>query len=131
MTLRQTAPGASRTSAALNEDFSITGILVTGSLVLVAILLLGGYWLQTQRSEQAQQHRQAQMYDSYRDYTEPTAMPDAMPTLPAAFLEAQRTRETLLNHPAVTPGPGFHQQGVQSTGLAIINAIDQAKLLAP
>lgn len=124
----KTAPTAARTHAARSDDSSITGIVVAASITVVAILLIGGYWMQKQRSEQVQQQRQAQMYDSYRNYTRPApSTPEAAAPLPAAYVEAQRMREKLLNHPAVTPGAGFNQRGVQSTGAAIIDAIDLAK----
>lgn len=128
---RKTASTTTRNAAARSDDSSVTGIVVVTAITLVAALLLGGYWLQKQRTEIVHQHRQAQMYDSYRDYTRPTpSTAEAATALPAAYIEAQRTREKLLNHPAVTPGPGFNQRGVQSTGVAIIDAIDQAKQTA-
>lgn len=130
---RKTAPTASRNHAARSNDSSVTGIVIAASITVVAFLLVGGYWMQKQRSDMVHQHRQAQMYDSYRDYTRPTlsTLEAVAPTMPAAYVEAQRMREKLLNHPAVTPGPGFNQRGVQSTGAAIIDAIDQAKQTLP
>lgn len=125
---RKTAHTVTRKASARNDDSSFTGIVAFIAITLVAALLLGGYWLQKQRTDIVHQYRQAQMYDSYRDYTQSTpSTPETVTPLPTAYAEAQRTREKLLNHPAVTPGPGFNQRGVQSTGVAIIDAIDQAK----
>lgn len=47
--------------------------------------------------------------------------------LPEAMAERLRVREQLLAHPGVKPGPGFASPGVQSTGKAIIDAIDRAQ----
>lgn len=52
--------------------------------------------------------------------------PPPPPPLPESFLQAQRIEQKLLNHPNVTPGPGFYAPGVQSTGNTIVDAIDHA-----
>lgn len=41
--------------------------------------------------------------------------------------EARQVRQVLLQHPNVIPGPGFNAPGVQTTGLAIVEAIDRAQ----
>ena len=44
-----------------------------------------------------------------------------------AWEEARQIRKFLLEHPSVTPGPGFSAPGVQTTGAAIVRAIDNAQ----
>ena len=110
-----------------SDDSSVTSMLAFSVVILVAGLLLGGYWLQKQRVNQVELSRQAEMHNAYLRHTRPSLQPAAAVELPAAYVQAQQTREKLLNHPAVTPGSGFNQRGVQSTGEAIIDAIDSAK----
>lgn len=117
----------SPSSPAGGNDLSITRIVVGGAVTLVALLLMGGYWLQQQRTEQVQQQMQADIYENYRKNTRSAPPTEAPVELPVAYLEAQRNREKLLQHPAVTPGAAFNARGVQATGVAIIDAIDQAK----
>lgn len=105
-------------------------ILVSTALVLIAALMLGGYWMQKQRSQQTQRMQAADVYQSYLRHTNPTPM--AAETAPPAIspqAQAQATRNFLLTHPAVTPGPGFDMPGVQSTGKTIVDAMDHAQQL--
>lgn len=104
-------------------DASLIRLLVGAVVALLAILLVGGYWLQQQRA-QNELARQAHIYQSYSQSTRPSS---ETAELPASFIQAQETRKQLLSHPAVTPGTNFDKPGVQATGKAIVDAIDQAK----
>ena len=95
-------------------------------------LLIAGYfvnqsWQQEQRAAQAQQR----MLNAYERATNPirqrTYSAPSQVELPADMLEAKARRERLMNHPAVTPREGFDMPGVQSTGIAIVDAIEQAQ----
>ena len=57
----------------------------------------------------------------------PKRRSSSRPALPPDMLQAQETRARLLAHPNVIPGPGFDRPGVQSTGAAIVDAIDTAQ----
>lgn len=120
-------PPAHPAAPASDTNWGLTvAILITIALVA---LLIGGWMFSSQPTPQEtrQQRDQAVMLEQYRQNTAPPAQP---PTLPASYLEAKRIEEKLLNHPAVTPGPGFYKPGVQSTGNAIVDAMDQASLAA-
>jgi len=105
-------------------------ILVSTALVLIAALMVGGYWMQKQRSQQTQRIQAADVYESYLRNTSPTPMPvETDPSVISSQAQAQATRNFLLNHPAVTPGPGFDMPGVQSTGKTIVDAMDHAQRL--
>lgn len=65
---------------------------------------------------------QARAMEHYQAATRPKATPAS---LPASFLEAKAREQRLREHPLVTPGDGFHAPGVQETGIAIVDAIDQ------
>lgn len=112
-----------------NDSSLVTGLVFT-VLVLVAALVVGGYWMQKQRSDSAAR-MQANTYQNYLDYTRPAPTPRAaepsMTRSQQTQAQAQETRKYLLGHPAVTPGTDFDKPGVQSTGKAIVQAIDQAK----
>lgn len=110
---------------AKNNASALVGWLAGASVGAVALLLAGGYWLQSQRTDQALQRQQAATYQSYRQSSQPTVAPSAAPRM--VTTEALETRKLLLAHPAVTPGTEFDKPGVQSTGRAIIEAIDKAK----
>lgn len=105
------------------DESWLASTLALAVAALVAILVLGGFWLQQTKSNDAALRHQADVYESYRESTRPSTRPVE---LPAAFTQAQQNREKLLSHPAVTPGPGFNYPGVQSTGVAIVDAIEQA-----
>ena len=118
---------ASRTQAPINgNDSTLVTILAGAVVAMVLTLVVGGYWLQQQRADEALLLQQAQVYENYLFHTRPPAQ---APELPRSFIEAQQTRQQLLDHPAVTPGAGFDAPGVQATGKAIVDAIDQAKRL--
>ena len=110
-----------------SDSSLVTGLIFT-VLVLVAALIVGGYWMQKQRGESAER-MQANAYQNYLNNTRPTPMPPAAQAsaVRSQQAQAQETRQYLLGHPAVTPGPGFDKPGVQTTGKTIVQAIDQAK----
>ena len=107
-----------------HNDSTLVSILIGMVVALVLMLLLGGWWIQKQRAQETSLRQQAAMYDNYLHSTRTPPQPVE---LPRAFVEAQQTRKHLLAHPAVTPGAGFDKPGVQATGKAIVDAIDQAK----
>jgi len=111
-------------TSAHHNDLSLVNLLIGTVVVLVAALLLGGWWMQKQRSSDAVLRQQADMYDHY---LQQTRTPPKPAELPSEFVQAQETRKYLLGHPAVQPGAGFDKPGVQSTGKAIVDAIEQAK----
>lgn len=108
-----------------NSDSTLASWLAGTVVVLVGVLIVGGYWMQQQRADMTALREQASVYDNYQQYTRNTVKPAV--EKPRALNEAQETRKYLLAHPAVTPGSGFDQPGVQKTGKTIVNAIDQAK----
>lgn len=109
-----------------SNDSQFISWVAGGVLLLVCALIIGGFWMQSLRADDHEQRQQAAAYSSYLQNTQPTALPTA--SKPRTIqTEAQETRAYLLNHPAVTPGPGFDYPGVQSTGKTIVQAIDQAK----
>jgi len=113
-----------------STDSKLVTVLVSTVVVLVAVLTVGGYWMQKQRNqaeERVQTHRYENAYESYLRYTRPDAEPKPETEAMRKLAEAQATRKYLMEHPAVTPGPGFDKPGVQSTGKAIVDAMDQAK----
>lgn len=119
--------------AAERSDESLVFTVLTAFLLGAAVLGTLGYmyWSNTQSQEQ---HRsELRTYQQYNDYVNATQPSTARvePAVPPAQPEQQPIRPTsaqrLLSHPGVTPGPGFHTPGVQATGLAIIDAIDQAQ----
>ena len=106
------------------SESRLATFLITLVIVLVAALVYGGYWLQQQRSDAAAQRAQA---DTYRRYLNSTPATPERVDMPRSYIEAQQVRQQLLAHPAVTPGPGFDKPGVQSTGKAIVDAMEQAQ----
>lgn len=111
-------------SPSKNSESSLVTMLIFSVVILVTGLIVGGYWVQKQRSGATVLRQQADVYESYLYNTRhvPTAT-----QAPRGLSQAQQTRQHLLNHPAVKPGTGFDKPGVQSTGKAIVDAIDQAK----
>ena len=114
-----------------NTESKLISTLVFGVLALVAALVVGGYWLQKQRN-QAEQRVQTDLYqNTYENYLRATSKQPvseaAMTTAQLQRAEAQAIRQYLLDHPAATPGAGFDKPGVQATGKAILQAIDQAQ----
>lgn len=102
------------------------GVALTLLTLLAVTVLLSSGWLLEKwerfKNRPSPQER-ARMLQGYQRNTAPPTQP---PELPESFVQARQIEEKLLAHPAVTPGPGFHSPGVQSTGNAIVNAIDQA-----
>jgi len=102
------------------------GVLTLLGCTLAAVLCMFavGYFLTRHWSqEQEVRVQQQQQFEIYQRNTAP-----ALPApLPADAAESQQVRARLLAHPGVTPGPGFDKPGVQSTGMAIVDAIEQAQ----
>ena len=113
-----------RTTSASN-DSTFTTWIASLALLIVGVLLAGGFWMQSQNRQDHQQRQQAATYRTYLNNTIPTPTLAEKPR--TAANEARETRQYLLNHPAVSPGEHFDKPGVQSTGKAIVQAIDQAK----
>ena len=115
---------------ASDENWVLTAVTVT--LVAVLCMFALGYFLSNHWNQEAQELRQQQQqFDTYRRATAaPRAAPAARPTsptLPPDMQQAQEVRARLMANPNVTPGPGFDRPGVQSTGAAIVDAIDTAQ----
>jgi hypothetical protein len=108
--------------------------VIAVSLLTITVLGIGIYqFLQYQR-EQDQERLNSRVYRSYVRHTDEAPAPEE-PAQAAATpaprpsqvqLNQEMTRK-LLAHPGVTPGAGFSMPGVKSTGVAIIDAIDQAQ----
>ncbi|MDH0372949.1 hypothetical protein N7340_14360 [Comamonas aquatica] len=111
--------------ASSSNDSQLASFLMLSVAILVGALVLGGYWMQQQRADQAELRQQAAVYETYLYNTRNTPAP--APEAPSRAAQAQQVRQYLLDHPAVTPGPGFNRPGVQSTGKTIVDAIDSAK----
>lgn len=105
------------------EEDQVVTIIGLGLITLV-LVLSGGYWIYSFLQQRETEAAQSALY---RVYQRNTVADPAATQLPPAMQEAQRVREKLLAHPAVTPAPGFMRPGVQSTGNAIVDAIDQAQ----
>jgi Tfp pilus assembly protein PilE len=119
---------ANRAPVPAPNDSTLVTWLAATVVILVGALLAGGYWMQAQKEDRAALRQQAQVYENYLRNTRPvTPSPTSTEQARTARSEAQATRQYLLAHPAVTPGPGFEQRGVQATGKAIVQAIDQAQ----
>ncbi|MEG2046663.1 MAG: hypothetical protein RR100_07430 [Comamonas sp.] len=115
---------------ASDENWALTAVTVTLAAVLCMFAL--GYFLSNHWNQEAQELRQQQQqFDTYRRATAaPRAAPAARPSSPALPPDKQKTQEVrarLMANPNVTPGPGFDRPGVQSTGAAIVDAIDTAQ----
>lgn len=93
--------------------------------IVAVVVALGTARFVTQREQAtyAQQREQERAFETYRANTSPSAPPQVS----AQVQEARRVRETLLQHPAVTPGAGFDAPGVQATGIAIVEALDRSR----
>ena len=111
--------------ASSSNDSQLASFLMLSVAILVGALVLGGYWMQQQRADQAELRQQADVYETYLYNTRNTPAP--APEALSRAAQAQQVRQYLLDHPAVTPGPGFNRPGVQSTGKTIVDAIDSAK----
>jgi cell division protein FtsX len=100
-------------------------VLILLSITVIAVLCMFavGYLLTSRWNAQEETRIQQRQLDAYLDYT----APKPAPPMPVEFTQAQQIRARLLAHPGVTPGPGFDRPGVQSTGIAIVDAIDDAQ----
>lgn len=119
---------AAHKSATKNHtnDSTLVNVLLVAVVALVALLLAGGYWMQKQRAEDFARYERAHVYENYLQSTRPSAKAPVHEP-PRSYVQAREMRQQLLAHPAVTPGTGFDKPGVQATGKAIVDAIDQAK----
>ncbi len=116
-----------------DENLVITVIAV--SLLAITVLGIGVYQFMQYQREQDQEQLNSRVYRSYVRNTDEAPAPEE-PEQPAATptpakpsqqqLNQEMTRK-LLAHPGVTPGAGFSAPGVKSTGVVIIDAIDQAQ----
>lgn len=95
--------------------------------IVAVVVALGTARFVTQREQATneQLREQERAFEIYRANTRPSAPPP--PQASAQMQEARRVRETLLQHPAVTPGVGFDAPGVQATGIAIVEALDRSR----
>ncbi len=116
---------ARKPAASSSNDSQLASFLMLSVAILVGALVLGGYWMQQQRADQAELRQQADVYETYLYNTRNTPAP--APEALSRAAQAQQVRQYLLDHPAVTPGPGFNRPGVQITGKTIVDAIDSAK----
>ena len=100
------------------------------------MLIIWGFVAQRQQQEAAQQLKKQQAaYAIYERNTRVNALTtdnsdEPTPTQQErqnAWEEARQIRKFLLEYPSVTPGPGFSAPGVQTTGAAIVRAIDNAQ----
>lgn len=122
-----------------DENWVMTAVVV---FLVASMVLLGvGYQYLKYSKQQEQSRQERQTYQRYNDYlqstqeTAPTAKNESEPVDMAASEPVAQTAspaepsmaEKLLNHPAVTPGPGFNAPGVQQTGVTIIDAMDHAQ----
>ncbi|MEG0201421.1 MAG: hypothetical protein RR718_11785 [Comamonas sp.] len=123
------APIPRITSKQSRSDENIVITVLGVFLLLTLVLGTGGYqyWKYVQEREQKQSDQQAlRRYNDYlstQEAAEPKTQAAATPAAPAQSSVTQK----LLEHPGVTPGPGFNAPGVQATGVTIIDAIDQAQ----
>lgn len=114
-----------------DENWALRVTAVT--LLAVLCMFVLGYFLSSHWSQEKQAlWVQQQQYQDYRRATapaplNPASMTQSATSLPADMVQAQQVRARLMAHPAVTPGPGFDRPGVQSTGIAIVEAIDEAQ----
>lgn len=117
--LRMATP-ISKTSTQSAENW------VAKSLMLliggVGVLGAAGFMVNSHLETQQRNAEQVRAMSHYEAATRPKATP---PLLPASFQAAQAREQRLREHPLVTPGGGFNAPGVQETGIAIIDAIDQ------
>ncbi|WP_159912854.1 hypothetical protein [Pantoea sp. 18069] len=101
-----------------DESFVITAVTI-GLISCIALGYLLDWYLEN-RNTREMNRAKTEVYQQYLHNT-PSQQPKP---LPEALAERLKVRDQLLAHPAVKPGPGFTAPGVQSTGKAIIDAID-------
>ena len=118
-----------------DENLVITVIAL--SLLTSAVLGIGIYQFLQYQHQQDQERLNSRAYRSYVRHTDQeqiqTTAPEQTPEPPSlarqpsqAQINQDMTRK-LLSHPGVIPEAGFTAPGVRSTGVLIIDAIDQAK----
>ena len=123
--LRMAAP-TSRTSTQSAENWVAKSLL----LLIGGIGVLGtvGFMFNNHIETQQREAEQARTMSQYEAATRPKPAPTS---LPASFLESKAREQRLREHPLVTPGQGFNAPGVQETGIAIVDAIDQHNARKP
>ncbi len=95
-------------------------------VVLLGILGLAGYQFWKHKMEQEQALKASRTYRGYVETQQP-APSVSEPEQASALSEERQMEQKLLAHPGVTPGQGFGAPGVKSTGVRIIDAIDEAQ----
>lgn len=117
---------ADRPRRASDENWVLTilGSTVVAVLCMFAVgFLLTRHWHQAEEKVRVQQHQ----FETYRRNTASEIPKPISAEAMQAQTRAQQVRARLLSHSRVTPGPGFDKPGVQSTGIRIVDAIDQAQ----
>ncbi len=104
-----------------DESFVIKAVTIGLIIAIVSGYLLN--WYLDARSKREMDQAQSAVYRQYLRSTPP----QPPQPLPDAVAERFKVRDELLAHPGVKPGPGFASPGVQSTGKAIVDAIDSAQ----
>ena len=133
MPSQSTLPSAAALNARQSDEnwvFKAVAIFLVASLMLAT----AGYQYLQHSKKQEQSREERQRYKDYLQSSQPSLAPQEpkpaltqeQPQSPAATT-AESTAQKLLNHPAVTPGPGFDAPGVQQTGVTIIDAMDHAQ----
>ena len=133
MPSQSTLPSAAPLNARQSDEnwvFKAVAIFLVASLTLAT----AGYQYLQHSKKQEQSREERQRYKDYLQSSQPSLAPqESKPALTQqqpqspAPTTAESTAQKLLNHPAVTPGPGFDAPGVQQTGVTIIDAMDHAR----
>lgn len=108
-----------------DESFVITAVTI-GLICCIVVGYLLNWYLESRKTREMNQAK-TEVYQQYLRNTPP----QQPKPLPEAMAERLKVREQLLANPAVKPGPGFASPGVQSTGKAIVDAIDSAQGRSP
>ena len=96
-------------------------------IVISTLFAIGYFWTRHLDAERQLRAQQIQ-FQTYQANTRPPVQTTTTPPEPSPEVQqAQAVRERLLNHPGVIPGRGFDKPGVQSTAIAIVDAIDSAQ----
>ncbi len=129
-------PPISRTQVRSPSDENLVITVIALSMLTIAVLGIGIYQFMQYQREQDQERLNSRVYRSYVRHTDQeqaqAPAPEPVPEQAAARQPSQAqinqemTRK-LLAHPGVTPDAGFSAPGVRSTGVVIIDAIDQAQ----
>ena len=104
-----------------DESFVIKAVTIGLIIAIVSGYLLN--WYLDARSKREMDQAQSAVYRQYLRSTPP----QPPQPLPDAVAERFKVRDELLALPGVKPGPGFASPGGQSTGKAIVDAIDGAQ----